>query len=56
MLFNTTILQNVAHGLIGTKWEKASSDTQLELVIEACKSANAHGFIEQQPEVCYCKG
>ena len=51
MLFNTTIFQNVAYGLIGTQWEKSEPEKQMELVIEACQSANAHEFIEQQPEV-----
>ncbi|KAH7133969.1 ABC transporter [Dactylonectria macrodidyma] len=49
-LFSTTIFQNIKHGLIGTKHEQASNETQRELVIEAARKANAHDFITGLPE------
>ncbi|GJE98503.1 multidrug resistance-associated ABC transporter [Phanerochaete sordida] len=48
-LFATTIKGNVAHGLIGTKWENASEDEQMALIKEACIKANADGFISKLP-------
>jgi ATP-binding cassette, subfamily B (MDR/TAP), member 1 len=48
-LFATTIKGNVAHGLIGTKWEHASEDEKMALVKEACVKANADGFISKLP-------
>ncbi|KAJ4268550.1 hypothetical protein NW762_002614 [Fusarium torreyae] len=49
-LFGTTILNNIRHGLIGTKHENASEEKQRELVIEAAKKANAHDFVSALPE------
>ena len=49
VLFATTIKGNVAHGLIGTKWENASEMEKFELIKEACVKANAHGFITKLP-------
>ena len=49
-LFGTTIFGNIAHGLIGTKFENESGDTQKERVIQAAKIANAHDFISALPE------
>ncbi|KAL5524544.1 hypothetical protein ACEPAF_9684 [Sanghuangporus sanghuang] len=49
VLFATTIKGNVAHGLIGTKWENASEEEKFELVKEACIKANAHGFVSKLP-------
>ncbi|KAG2003419.1 multidrug resistance protein 1 [Coprinopsis cinerea AmutBmut pab1-1] len=43
-LFATTIRGNVAHGLIGTKWEKTSEEEQFKLIKDACVKANAGGF------------
>ncbi|THG99670.1 hypothetical protein EW026_g2717 [Hermanssonia centrifuga] len=48
-LFATTIRGNVAHGLIGTKWEHASEDEKTTLIKEACVKANADGFISKLP-------
>ena len=48
-LFATTIRGNVAHGLIGTKWEHAPAEEQLRLITEACVKANADGFIRKLP-------
>ena len=49
-LFGTTILQNIRHGLIGTKYECLSQEEQGELCIKAAKTANAHDFITALPE------
>ncbi|KZW01505.1 multidrug resistance protein 1 [Exidia glandulosa HHB12029] len=49
VLFATTIRGNVAHGLIGTPWEKADDEKKMELIREACVKANADGFISNLP-------
>ncbi|KAJ8098007.1 P-loop containing nucleoside triphosphate hydrolase protein [Lipomyces tetrasporus] len=49
-LFACSIYENIAHGLIGTKYENASEIEKRELVVEACKQANAMAFIETFPE------
>ena len=49
-LFATTIAGNVAHGLIGSKFENASDEDKERLVREACIKANADGFISKLPE------
>ncbi|PPQ96673.1 hypothetical protein CVT26_010302 [Gymnopilus dilepis] len=48
-LFATTIKGNVAHGLIGTKYENASEEEKDALIKEACVKANADGFITKLP-------
>ncbi|ORY00236.1 multidrug resistance protein [Clohesyomyces aquaticus] len=50
MLFNDTIYQNVANGLYGTEFAGLPDSKKRELVVEACKQANAHDFIEQLPK------
>lgn len=50
ILFSTTIKGNVAHGLVGTKWENAPEDEKFELIKEACVKANADGFVSKLPE------
>ena len=37
--------------VVGTEFEKSPDDEKLKLVQEACKSAYAHEFIEELPEV-----
>ncbi|KAK3940355.1 P-loop containing nucleoside triphosphate hydrolase protein [Diplogelasinospora grovesii] len=49
-LFGTTIYENIRHGLIGTKWERESSEQQEERIYEAARKANAHDFITGLPE------
>lgn len=49
MLFNDTIYHNVLNGLRGADSELVSDTKKRELVIDACKQANAHDFIEQLP-------
>jgi ATP-binding cassette subfamily B (MDR/TAP) protein 1 len=48
-LFNTTIFQNIAHGLTRTKWQNEKEETKRELIVSAAKIANAHGFISKLP-------
>ena len=52
-LFNDTIQNNVAFGLIGTKWEHTTTEKKMELVQEACKEAFADEFIQKLPQVRY---
>jgi len=49
-LFNDTIEQNVAYGLIGTQWENADPEKKLELVQHACREAFADEFICKLPK------
>lgn len=51
-LFNNTIFENVAFGLIGTKWENESDEVKRQLVEDACREAFAEEFILRLPEVC----
>ncbi|KAF8506439.1 P-loop containing nucleoside triphosphate hydrolase protein [Gautieria morchelliformis] len=48
-LFATTIEGNVAHGLIGSKWEHASQEEKSRLIKEACVKSNADGFVSKLP-------
>src|SRR6202022_2114705 len=48
-LFATTIKGNIAHGLIGTKYEHAIEEEKFALIKEACIKANADGFISNMP-------
>ncbi|KAF0442740.1 P-loop containing nucleoside triphosphate hydrolase protein [Gigaspora margarita] len=50
VLFNTTIAENVAHGLIGSIYENISDDKKRIMVEHACQMSNAHGFIMNLPE------
>ncbi|KAF2270424.1 multidrug resistance protein [Lojkania enalia] len=49
MLFNDTIFQNVLNGLRGSQFDRLSDEEKRDLVIDACKQANAHEFIEKLP-------
>lgn len=50
VLFNGTIFENVAHGLIGTPLAELPYDQKLELVEHACRDAFAHDFIVKFPK------
>ena len=50
-LFNDTIYQNVARGLIGTPCDEESDERKMEHIIEACREAFAEEFIEKLPLV-----
>jgi ATP-binding cassette, subfamily B (MDR/TAP), member 1 len=49
-LFSTTIKENVAHGLVNSKWENASPEEKFNLVRNACVKANADDFINKLPQ------
>ncbi|GAA99245.1 uncharacterized protein L969DRAFT_93707 [Mixia osmundae IAM 14324] len=49
-LFANTVAGNVEYGLINSEYEDLSAEKKRELVIEACKSANAHDFVMLLPE------
>lgn len=49
-LFNQTIFENVASGLVGTEWEDADMQVKRELVQAACKEAYADEFISRLPD------
>lgn len=49
-LFSTTIFGNIAHGLIGTKFEKADLEKKRSLIEDAAKKANAHDFVVGLPD------
>lgn len=44
------MFENIVYGLVGTKWESASKDEQLELVKQAAVTAFADDFIRQLPQ------
>jgi ATP-binding cassette subfamily B (MDR/TAP) protein 1 len=50
VLFNGTVFENVAYGLVGTEHINTSQVDQMKLVQEACKAAFAHDFISDLPE------
>jgi ATP-binding cassette subfamily B (MDR/TAP) protein 1 len=49
-LFAVSVFVNVSHGLIGTEYENVDMETKKNMVVEACKLANADGFISSMPE------
>ena len=49
-LFATSIKGNVAHGLIGSRFENLPEDEQFKLIQEACVKANADSFIQKLPD------
>ncbi|KAF2281083.1 ABC transporter-like protein [Westerdykella ornata] len=50
VLFNGTIFENVAHGLIGTQWESEPEEVKRALVAQACEGAFANEFITRLPD------
>lgn len=50
VLFNGSVFENIANGLVGTQWETASREKQLERVKAAAKIAFADEFITNLPE------
>lgn len=49
-LFATTVAGNIAHGLIGTKFENESDGQKRARIVAAATQANADGFISNLPE------
>ncbi|TDZ19176.1 Leptomycin B resistance protein pmd1 [Colletotrichum orbiculare MAFF 240422] len=50
VLFQGTVFDNIVNGLVGTQWENASREEQMQLVQEAAKVAFAHDFVSQLPQ------
>lgn len=50
-LFNDTIYNNVALGLIGSQWENEIEAVKMDLITAACKQAFADEFIDRLPMV-----
>ncbi|GJN78259.1 hypothetical protein PLIIFM63780_001752 [Purpureocillium lilacinum] len=50
VLFNGTVFENIANGLVGTPWETSSQEEQRERVKAVAKVAFAHDFIEDLPQ------
>ncbi|KAL1846441.1 hypothetical protein Plec18170_009167 [Paecilomyces lecythidis] len=50
VLFSGTIFDNVCYGIVGTQWEQESREQLMHRVVEACKIANAHGFVSDLPD------
>ncbi|RSL61962.1 hypothetical protein CEP54_006005 [Fusarium duplospermum] len=49
-LFNDTIYENVARGLIGSRWEEEPEEIKRGLVKKACEEAFADEFIDKLPQ------
>lgn len=49
MLFQGSVFDNIAYGLVGTPWENASREEKMVHVQEAAKTAFAHDFITELP-------
>lgn len=49
-LFATSIKGNVAHGLIGSRFENCSEEEKFRLIQDACVKANADAFIQKLPD------
>jgi ATP-binding cassette subfamily B (MDR/TAP) protein 1 len=49
VLFQGSAFDNIAHGLVGTKWEHAPREEKMMRVQEAAKLAFAHDFITELP-------
>ncbi|CAI2166259.1 12008_t:CDS:10 [Funneliformis geosporum] len=49
VLFNNTIAENVAHGLIGSIYENIEGNKKQIMIEQACRMANAHDFIINLP-------
>lgn len=49
VLFRGSVFRNVANGLEGTPQADLSDEDKMKLVVQACKDAYAHDFVEQLP-------
>ncbi|KAL2169044.1 hypothetical protein VTG60DRAFT_6543 [Thermothelomyces hinnuleus] len=49
VLFQGSVFDNIAYGLVGTPWENAPREEQMVHVQEAAKTAFAHDFISELP-------
>lgn len=53
MLFRGTVFDNIKQGLVGTEWEQAPEEQQIQKVQEAAKVSFAHEFITELPDGYY---
>ena len=54
-LFATTIRENVAHGLVGSRFEGLSEEMKFELIKAACVKANADSFVSKLPNGAFVR-
>ncbi|KAM0424826.1 hypothetical protein ACHAPT_009882 [Fusarium lateritium] len=50
VLFNGSVFDNIANGLVGTPWQFASRNEQMNRVVNAAKISFAHDFIQSLPQ------
>ncbi|KAF2471230.1 ABC transporter-like protein [Lindgomyces ingoldianus] len=50
VLFNDSVFNNVAYGLIGSELYDMSDNDKRRLVVKVCKDVQAHDFIQQLPQ------
>ncbi|KAJ7690830.1 P-loop containing nucleoside triphosphate hydrolase protein [Mycena rosella] len=50
MLFNATVRDNVAYGLLNSQYADAPEAERLTRIQEACARANAHAFVKRLPQ------
>ncbi|KAL5336638.1 P-loop containing nucleoside triphosphate hydrolase protein [Aspergillus crustosus] len=55
ILFNGSVFENIANGLVGTPWEKAPQEDQMQRVEDAAKLAFAHDFIQNLPQAYHTR-
>ncbi|KAL4795270.1 P-loop containing nucleoside triphosphate hydrolase protein [Aspergillus venezuelensis] len=55
VLFNGSVFENIANGLVGTEWEAACEEDQMRRVQEAAKLAFADDFIQDLPQGYYTR-
>ncbi|EHK18460.1 uncharacterized protein TRIVIDRAFT_47399 [Trichoderma virens Gv29-8] len=49
-LFTGTIYENIEYGLSGSPLEQLSAEDKKRLIVEACKTSNAHDFVTRLPQ------
>lgn len=49
VLFQGSVFDNIAYGLVGTPWENTPKEEQMAQVQEAAKTAFAHDFVTELP-------
>ncbi|KAL4935116.1 hypothetical protein BDV06DRAFT_234625 [Aspergillus oleicola] len=55
VLFNGSVFENIANGLVGTQWEASPQEDQMQRVQEAATLAFAHDFIQALPQGYYTR-
>ncbi|PNP50362.1 hypothetical protein THARTR1_08966 [Trichoderma harzianum] len=49
-LFTGTVYENIAYGLSGSPLEQLPAEEKKRLIVEACKTSNAHEFVTRLPK------